>query len=69
MPNRDVLRHIRDLIDEERRLQDEQGQSDLSKGDRTRLNEVEAELDGYQDLMRERRAYGELEDNLDDDLD
>lgn len=69
MPNRDVLRHIRDLIDEERRLQDEQGQSALSKGDRTRLNEVEAELDGYQDLMRERRAYGELEDNLDDDLD
>ena len=66
MPNRDVLRHIRDLIDEERRLQDQEAPS---KTDRQRLEEVEAELDGYQDLLRERRGYGELEDDLEDDLD
>jgi hypothetical protein len=59
-----VLRHISDLVDEERRLRDPQTRLD-EKG-RRRLEAVQVELDQYWDLLRQRRAKEEFGDDPDD---
>jgi hypothetical protein len=48
-----VLRHIKELVSEEHRLQ---ARDTLSEEDRVRLHAVEVELDQSWDLLRQRRA-------------
>jgi Protein of unknown function (DUF2630) len=59
MQDGSILGHINRLVDEEHRLLQ---QSTPSDADKTRLKQVEVELDQCWDLLRQRRArreYGE----------
>jgi hypothetical protein len=59
MEDGSILGHINRLVDEEHRLLQ---QSTPSDADKTRLKQVEVELDQCWDLLRQRRArreYGE----------
>jgi hypothetical protein len=57
-----VLSHIDCLVKEETRLY---GQSEMTGGDQARLAELKIQLDQYWDLLRQRRALREFEENPD----
>ncbi|MGH8980787.1 MAG: DUF2630 family protein [Acidimicrobiales bacterium] len=54
----DILRHIGDLADEERRLEESHAQSadGLTATERERLDRLEITLDQLWDVLRQRRA-------------
>ncbi len=55
--DRPVLGHIRRLVDEEHKLY---GQGKLDEKDRSRLDNIQVELDQCWDLLRQRRARREF---------
>ena len=57
---RDVQGHIETLVAEEHRLLDAAGERSLDDGERSRLSEIEVELDRYYDLLSQRRARAEF---------
>jgi hypothetical protein len=61
--NNDIQGHIEQLVAEEHRLLDLAAQRPLEAADRTRLDEVNVELDRYYDLLRQRRAREEFGQN------
>jgi len=60
----DLIQQIDDLVDEEHELRNRTG--GLSDDDRTRLREVEVQLDRCWDLLRQRRARAEFGEDPDD---
>jgi len=57
--DQNVLKHIKDLADEEHRLYEK---GNLTEAERQRLKAINVALDQYWDLLRQRRAreeYGE----------
>lgn len=56
MNDRQILKHIKELVDEEQQLY---GSSDLGADDRRRLERLQVELDQCWDLLRQRRALRE----------
>jgi hypothetical protein len=67
MSDKDVLRHIDELVAEEHELRNRSiGQSGLDDTERDRLRDIEVQLDQCWDLLRQRRAraeFGEDPDN------
>ena len=57
-----VLRHIEALVHEEQLFY---GQRHLSNSDGVRLEQIRVELDQYWDLLRQRRARREFDQNPD----
>lgn len=60
MDDRDVLKHISELVEEERRLRAEARGSALDAAARERVHEVEVQLDQYWDLLRRREGREEF---------
>lgn len=58
-----VLKHIRELADEEHALYEK---GDLNDTERARLAELNVALDQYWDLLRQRRARREYGENPDE---
>lgn len=58
-----VLRHIEELVAEEKTLYHK---GEISEGEKQRLSGIEVELDRYWDLLRQRRALREFGKNPDD---
>ena len=58
-----VLRHIKDLADEEHRLYEK---GNLTEEQRQRLKAINVALDQYWDLLRQRRAKREYGQNPDE---
>ena len=63
-PNDEVLDHIHNLVEEEKRLRS--SHHGLTADDRQRLQAVEQELDRSWDLLRQRRARAEFDQNPDE---
>jgi hypothetical protein len=63
MDDNKVLKHIKDLMEEEEHLYTRGG---LDEGERKRLQEMKVELDQCWDLLRQRRALREFGKNPDD---
>lgn len=68
MDDKVLLRHIHDLVEEEKQLRAAQQSvhRGLSGPDRQRLETVERELDQYWDLLRQRRAREEFGEDPDE---
>lgn len=60
----DLIRHIDALVEEEHKLRSHEG--GVSEEDRSRLRELEVQLDQCWDLLRQRRARREFGENPDD---
>jgi len=60
--DRPVRRHIERLVGEEQELY---GKGNLSEDDRTRLQQLKVELDQCWDLLRQRRALREFDEDPD----
>jgi hypothetical protein len=58
-----VLRHIKELADEEHRLYEK---GNLTDDERARLKSINVALDQYWDLLRQRRAKREYGQNPDE---
>ena len=56
----DIRSHIEDLVAEEHRLLDAAGERTLTEDERTRMADVNVQLDRYYDLLRQRRARAEF---------
>ena len=56
MEDKDVLKHIGELVAEEGRLRDELDHKDGDSAARKRLKDVEVSLDQCWDLLRQRRG-------------
>ena len=56
MDDKTILQHIDELLDEEKRLRATHLGHGLTGEDRTRLQQLERELDQAWDLLRQRRA-------------
>jgi predicted nuclease with TOPRIM domain len=55
--DRDIRRHIGELVSEEKELRRKLGRGEISADDEhTRLRRIEMELDQYWDLLRQREA-------------
>jgi len=65
MSDRDVQGHIEELVAEEHRLLDTAGQRALNADEPTRMHDVNVELDRYYDLLRQRRARVEFDQDAD----
>jgi hypothetical protein len=63
MDEKDLLGRIHALVDEEHRLRESTEHTDEQ---RSRMNEVEAQLDQCWDLLRQRRAKRQYGENPDD---
>jgi hypothetical protein len=62
-----IRAHISALVSEERELRRKRGQGEISPDDeRARLRHLEAELDQYWDLLRQRDARREFGEDPDD---
>ena len=61
MTDVDIHTHIEGLVAEEHRLLDAASQGMASEADHTRLATVNVELDRYYDLLRQRRARAEFD--------
>ncbi len=59
----DIQRHIEELVAEEHRLLDAGGAGAHDETAGRRLDEVNVELDRYYDLLRQRRAREEFDQN------
>jgi uncharacterized protein DUF2630 len=64
MDDKSILDHIHELVAEEKKLR--AGGHGLSGDDRSRLEAVERELDQTWDLLRQRRAREEYDENPDE---
>ena len=60
MNDKDVLRHIDDLIAEEHALRARATTPGLDETEHTRLKDLEVQLDQCWDLLRQRRARSEF---------
>lgn len=60
MADNDIIATIDQLIAEERQLRSRSGKGGLSDDDRSRMRQVEAQLDQCWDLLRQRRARREF---------
>jgi hypothetical protein len=60
MNQSEIFKHIKDLTDEEQNLFTK---GDLDGKERSRLNEIDEELNQYWDLLRQRRALREFDRN------
>jgi hypothetical protein len=58
-----VLKHIKDLAEEEHQLYEK---GNLSEAEQTRLRAINVALDQYWDLLRQRRAKREFGENPDE---
>jgi len=56
MDDPDIIRHISELSDEERRLEEAHVGQGLSEEEQARLSRIEVTLDQLWDLLRQRRA-------------
>ncbi|WP_028999833.1 DUF2630 family protein [Azohydromonas australica] len=63
MDDKSILQHITDLVEEENRLRADTQAPDQN---RTRIEELEVQLDQCWDLLRQRRARREFGQNPDD---
>ncbi|HKI27935.1 MAG TPA: DUF2630 family protein [Actinomycetota bacterium] len=54
--DKDLIEHIEELAHEEHELFDKESRGDASTRERTRLKEIEGELEASYDLLRARRA-------------
>jgi hypothetical protein len=61
MNDRDIHGHIEELVAEEHRLLEALEAKSLGQQERKRLEEVQVQLDRYYDLLRQRRAREEFE--------
>jgi hypothetical protein len=61
--DRDVLRNINALMDEEHTLLKQAEHQGLSENEHARLNELKVSLDQCWDLLRQRRARREFGEN------
>jgi hypothetical protein len=57
----DALAHIEELVAEEHRLLDKAAEEPLAAADKERLANVNVQLDRYYDLLRQRRARAEFD--------
>jgi hypothetical protein len=57
----DVQAHIEELVTEEHRLLDKASEGPLEAADKARLDDVNVQLDRYYDLLRQRRARSEFD--------
>ncbi|MEX5720697.1 DUF2630 family protein [Geodermatophilus maliterrae] len=62
MDEKDLLRRIHSLVDEEHRLRDS---AEHTAETRTRMNDLEAQLDQCWDLLRQRRARRQYDEDPD----
>jgi len=60
MNDAEIVEHIDRLVAEEHQLEREHGERELSEGERSRLEQVEVQLDQCWDLLRQRRARREF---------
>ena len=60
MEDSDISAHIEKLVAEEHQLLAQAERSPLGEADRARLNGIEVALDRYYDLLRQRRAREEF---------
>ena len=65
MEDKDILAHIHELVDEEKRLRESHRGTGLGTDDRRRLESLEQQLDQAWDLLRQRRALEEEGENPD----
>ncbi len=56
MNDAEIVSHIDALVEEEHRLERSHTEGGLSEEERTRLHDVEVQLDQLWDLLRQRRA-------------
>jgi uncharacterized protein DUF2630 len=54
--DKDLIEHIEQLAHEEHELFDKESRAEASTKERTRLKEIEGELEASYDLLRARRA-------------
>jgi hypothetical protein len=66
MNDREILDHIRGLVDEEHALLQRGEVGHLGEAERARLNAVQVSLDQCWDLLRQRRARREFGQDPDD---
>ena len=66
MDDRDVVRHIGELADEEHALERSHAGQPLSDAELARLREIEVALDQCWDLLRQRRARRDAGEDPDD---
>ena len=67
MDDKQIIAHIDELIETEHKLREQLAAGQLSAvEERERLRAVEAELDQYWDLLRQRRARREFGENPDE---
>jgi len=59
-PDPEILSRIGSLVDQERELRDRHDEKPLGEAERTRLEELETELDQCWDLLNQRRALREF---------
>ena len=57
----DIQAHIEELVAEEHRLLGKAGETPLDDADKSRLADVNVQLDRYYDLLRQRRARDEFD--------
>ena len=63
MDETDILSRIHALVDEEHKLRQDTEHTD---DDKSRMNKIEADLDQCWDLLRQRRAKRQYDENPDD---
>lgn len=68
MDDREIIRHIGALAEEERRLEETHAGEGLGEEDRQRLRSLETTLDQLWDLLRQRRALRDAGRNPDEAL-
>ena len=66
MNDTEILQQIHDLVAEEKRLRAEHAGAGLRHDDRTRLAQLEEQLDQAWDLLRQRRAREDLGEDPDE---
>jgi Protein of unknown function (DUF2630) len=63
MDDAEILSQIHNLVEEEKKLRTDHRGSGLRGEDRTRLEQLEEQLDRAWDLLRQRRAREEFDEN------
>jgi hypothetical protein len=63
MDDAQILSHIHELVEEEKQLRATHAGYGLSGDDRTRLSQLEEQLDQAWDLLRQRRAREEFRED------
>lgn len=63
MDDAQILTHINELVDEEKRLRTAHAGQGLTGDDRARLGQLEEQLDQAWDLLRQRRARAEFSED------